>query len=184
MVRLKHRYLLVNILYPEQEPRNTRQLSTPATKDDIPYTVQFRRPGPEQLSGKLLIRLIREGVADLFGDYGSGMVTGSLVGKWNAQFIANHEAATDEFCSQILLPSNKHSHHPRLARTLPHGLGRSLFHHTLATEIWEPAVRDPSCESVWNYPQGRGGGYPSRQTADSICAKDYWWRGECGGESC
>jgi ribonuclease P/MRP protein subunit POP5 len=79
MVRLKHRYLLVNILYPEQEPRNTRQPS--ASKDDLPYTVQFRRPGPEQLSGKLLIRIIREGVADLFGDYGSGMVTGSLVGK-------------------------------------------------------------------------------------------------------
>ena len=79
MVRLKHRYLLVNILYPEQEPRNTRHPS--AMKDELPYTVQFRRPGPEQLSGKLLIRVIREGVADLFGDYGSGMVTGSLVGE-------------------------------------------------------------------------------------------------------
>ena len=80
MVRLKHRYLLVNILYPEQESRNTRQPSA-SSKDDIPYTVQFRRPGPEQLSGKLLIRIIREGVADLFGDYGSGMVAGSLVGE-------------------------------------------------------------------------------------------------------
>jgi ribonuclease P/MRP protein subunit POP5 len=81
MVRLKHRYLLVNILYPEQEPKPTRQPSTSATKRDIPYTVQFRRPGPEQLSGKLLLRIIREGVVDLFGDYGSGMVTGSLVGE-------------------------------------------------------------------------------------------------------
>jgi len=81
MVRIKHRYLLVNILYPEQEPKTTRQPSTSATKHDIPYTVQFRRPGPEQLSGKLLLRIIREGVADLFGDYGSGMVTGSLVGE-------------------------------------------------------------------------------------------------------
>jgi ribonuclease P/MRP protein subunit POP5 len=82
MVRLKHRYLLVNILYPEQEPRNTRQQPTSAAKDGLPYTVQFRRPGPEQLSGKLLLRIIREGVADLFGDYGSGMVTGSLVGEY------------------------------------------------------------------------------------------------------
>ena len=80
MVRIKHRYLLVNILYPEQEARKTKQ-SGSDSKDDLPYTVQFRRPGPEQLNGKLLTRLIREGVADLFGDYGSGMVTGSLVGE-------------------------------------------------------------------------------------------------------
>lgn len=80
MVRIKHRYLLVNILYPEQEARRTKQ-SGSGGKDDLPYTVQFRRPGPDQLNGKLLTRLIREGVADLFGDYGSGMVSGSLVGK-------------------------------------------------------------------------------------------------------
>jgi hypothetical protein len=82
MVRIKHRYLLVNILYPEQEARKTTQ-SGSGGKEDLPYTVQFRRPGPEQLSGKLLSRLIREGVSDLFGDYGSGMVSGSLVGKEN-----------------------------------------------------------------------------------------------------
>jgi ribonuclease P/MRP protein subunit POP5 len=95
MVRLKHRYLLVNILYPEQEPKNTRQqsTSTSATKDDLPYTVQFRRPGPEQLSGKLLLRIIREGVADLFGDYGSGMVTGSLVGEYILE-MCEQDAAT------------------------------------------------------------------------------------------
>lgn len=79
MVRIKHRYLLVNILYPEQEARNNKQHAS-GSKADLPYTVQFRRPGPDQLSGKLLSRLVREGVADLFGDYGAGMVTGSLMG--------------------------------------------------------------------------------------------------------
>jgi hypothetical protein len=86
MVRIKHRYLLVNILYPEQDARKTKQ-SGSSGKDDLPYTVQFRLPGPEQLNGKLLTRLIREGVADLFGDYGSGMVSGSLVGK---NFLASN----------------------------------------------------------------------------------------------
>lgn len=82
MVRIKHRYLLVNILYPEQEVRDKKQRSSGSgTKDDLPYTVQFRRPGPDQLSGKLLSRLIRDGVADLFGDYGAGMVSGSLMGN-------------------------------------------------------------------------------------------------------
>lgn len=80
MVRIKYRYLLVNILYPEQESRNVKQPGS-GKKDDLPYTVQFRRPGPDQLNGKLLTRLIREGVSDLFGDYGAGMVSGSLVGK-------------------------------------------------------------------------------------------------------
>lgn len=79
MVRLKHRYLLVNILYPD--PEDQRQHKSHGLKDDLPYTVQFRRPGPDQLNGKLLARLIREGVSDLFGDYGAGMVSGSLVGK-------------------------------------------------------------------------------------------------------
>ena len=79
MVRIKYRYLLVNILYPEQEVQNKKQLPA-GSKDSLPYIVQFRRPGPDSLNGKLLSRLIREGVADLFGDYGSGMVSGSLMG--------------------------------------------------------------------------------------------------------
>lgn len=80
MVRIKYRYLLLNVLYPEQETRNAKR-SSAASKDDLPYTVQFRRPGSDQFNGKLLSRLVREGVADLFGDYGAGMVSGSLVGK-------------------------------------------------------------------------------------------------------
>lgn len=79
MVRIKYRYLLLNVLYPEQESRNGKQSSS-HQKEDLPYTVEFRRPGPDQFNGKLLSRLIRDGVSDLFGDYGAGMVAGSLVG--------------------------------------------------------------------------------------------------------
>ncbi|KAK1069308.1 RNA-binding protein pop5 [Friedmanniomyces endolithicus] len=76
MVRIKHRYLLVNILYPDTKHS---QLA-PATKpgDNVPYTVQFRRPSPDQMNGGLLMRLIRDGVVELFGDYGSGKIAGSL----------------------------------------------------------------------------------------------------------
>jgi hypothetical protein len=135
MVRIKHRYLLVNILYPEQEARKTKQ-SGSGGKDDLPYTVQFRRPGPEQLSGKLLSRLIREGVSDLFGDYGSGMVSGSLVGKniYRTMSIALRTFAHS--ChSQILLPSNKHSNHTRCSCTLSHGMGGLDIHNLLAPQI-------------------------------------------------
>lgn len=79
MVRIKYRYLLVNILYPEQTQGASRSAAT-ATKPSLPYAVQFRQPSSDQLNAKVLARLIRDGVADLFGDYGSGMVTGSLMG--------------------------------------------------------------------------------------------------------
>ncbi|KAK0356091.1 RNA-binding protein pop5 [Friedmanniomyces endolithicus] len=80
MVRIKHRYLLVNILYPDAKYSQLR----PATKgdDDVPYTVQFRRPSPDQMNGGLLMRLIRDGVVELFGDYGSGKIAGSLQVKY------------------------------------------------------------------------------------------------------
>ena len=78
MVRIKHRYLLLNILYPDPSKASPLQ---PVANGPIPYTVQFRAPTADALNGKILIRLIRDGVADLFGDYGAGKVSGSLQGK-------------------------------------------------------------------------------------------------------
>ena len=148
MVRIKHRYLLVNILYPEQEARKTKQSA--GGKDDLPYTVQFRRPGPEQLNGKLLTRLIREGVADLFGDYGSGMVSGSLVGKIASLTALFLEFIAYSFASQILLPSNKHSHHTRCPRALPNGVGCTVFHNISATEVSRFALCHASRPRLWH----------------------------------
>jgi ribonuclease P/MRP protein subunit POP5 len=76
MVRLKHRYLLINILYPSKPIIST---STPV--DTIPSTVQFHAPTPDQFNVQLLNRMIRDGVEDLFGDYGISMIASSLKGK-------------------------------------------------------------------------------------------------------
>lgn len=74
MVRIKYRYLLVNILYPSP--------STNAKPDpQVPYIVQFRQPSSDRLDAKLFARTIRDGVVELFGDYGSGMIAASLQGK-------------------------------------------------------------------------------------------------------
>lgn len=75
MVRLKHRYLLVNILYPEAGAQNAIK-----AEDDLPHIVQFHQPSSDQLTARVLLRIIRDGVAELFGDYGSGMISGSLLG--------------------------------------------------------------------------------------------------------
>jgi hypothetical protein len=70
------------------------------------------------------------------------------VSKIRSPFCLQDKLLT-KFCSQILLPSNKHSHHPRLPRTLPYGLGRSLFHHSSATETSKPALCDSSRAGLW-----------------------------------
>lgn len=78
MVRLKHRYLLVNILYPEDS--KDRRHGSVASNEDTPLPVQFRRPSDDRVDAKMLARLIRDGVFELFGDYGSGMTASSLQG--------------------------------------------------------------------------------------------------------
>ncbi|THX96129.1 hypothetical protein D6C79_01264 [Aureobasidium pullulans] len=74
MVRLKHRYLLLNILYPDAETP-----TKPSTDAELPHVISFRRPSSDKLNAQLLARIIRDGVAELFGDYGSGMIAASLV---------------------------------------------------------------------------------------------------------
>lgn len=78
MVRIKHRYLLLNILYPTQEKSTT----TTKPDEEIPWTVYFRKASSDRLDGRLLLRMIRDGVSELFGDYGAGMVASSLQVKY------------------------------------------------------------------------------------------------------
>ncbi|TIA86221.1 hypothetical protein D6C76_00427 [Aureobasidium pullulans] len=77
MVRLKHRYLLLNILYPDAETP-----TKPSTDAELPHVISFHRPSSDKLNAQLLARIIRDGVAELFGDYGSGMIAASLVVKY------------------------------------------------------------------------------------------------------
>ncbi|TAQ87552.1 hypothetical protein B7494_g4116 [Chlorociboria aeruginascens] len=74
MVRLKNRYLLVNILYPDLEKNQS--------KSDIPDIVTFNQPTTDALSAQTLLQGIRAEVADLFGDYGSGAIADSLSVKY------------------------------------------------------------------------------------------------------
>lgn len=64
MVRIKERYLLVNIVYPP-DPAT-------AAKSNLPDSVLHHQPTIEKLSPGALIKGIRAEVASLYGDYGSG----------------------------------------------------------------------------------------------------------------
>ncbi|KAK5107640.1 hypothetical protein LTR62_000975 [Meristemomyces frigidus] len=83
MVRIKHRYLLVNILYPDPQTSNVRL--TAKSGEEVFYTMQFRQPSSEKMDGKILFRMIKDGVAELFGDYGAGKIAGSLQVKYFSQ---------------------------------------------------------------------------------------------------
>ncbi|KAF2829253.1 hypothetical protein CC86DRAFT_187269 [Ophiobolus disseminans] len=75
MVRVKYRYLVVNILYPE--PPETR-------KTQLPDLVQVYSPTPDAFHAGLFVRLIREQVEELFGDYGMGMISSGLkINYWS-----------------------------------------------------------------------------------------------------
>ncbi|KAF2143818.1 uncharacterized protein K452DRAFT_317254 [Aplosporella prunicola CBS 121167] len=72
MVRLKHRYLLVDFLYP----------SAATTAPDLPPAVQFHQPSSDKLTPGYLVKVIRDAIAEQFGDYGAGMTSGTLTIKY------------------------------------------------------------------------------------------------------
>lgn len=76
MVRLKNRYLLVNILYPELETRNG--------KTKVPDIVKFNQPTTDKLNAGTLMQGLKAEIANLFGDYGSGAVSESIAGNTEA----------------------------------------------------------------------------------------------------
>ncbi|TVY56845.1 Ribonuclease P/MRP protein subunit POP5 [Lachnellula cervina] len=98
MVRIKNRYLLVNILYPELEKG--------ASKTEIPDVISFNQPTTNALSPQILLRGIRAGVAELFGDYGSGTIaisasTSNVVEAVNQAPVKYFSPATSTFILRV-----------------------------------------------------------------------------------
>jgi len=90
MVRIKQRYLLVNILYPEAgEPSPPRHINA---KQPLPDIVQFHRPTPDDLTPQVLVRAIREQIGYLYGDYGVGITANGLNGASSLYFSNEDEA--------------------------------------------------------------------------------------------
>ncbi|RCI08382.1 hypothetical protein L249_8978 [Ophiocordyceps polyrhachis-furcata BCC 54312] len=78
MVRIKERYLLVNIIYPPS-------LLTATGHDAVlPDIVVRHQPTVDKLTPPMLLKAIRTEVATLFGDYGSGALEGHLSVKYHA----------------------------------------------------------------------------------------------------
>ncbi|KAF2152457.1 hypothetical protein K461DRAFT_278685 [Myriangium duriaei CBS 260.36] len=69
MVRLKHRYLLLQILYLDGS-------------SSLPGSLAFHSPSSDTLTASILARTIRDSVAEQFGDYGAGLTSASLQVKY------------------------------------------------------------------------------------------------------
>lgn len=114
MVRIKERYLLVNIIYPPE----------PATKHKsaVPSFVVQHQPTVENLTTQLLLKAIRNEIAQLFGDHGSGALGGSLSGTLYLCAAHMFDNANHAI-SQVLVPSDINHHSQMPQRALPNALG-------------------------------------------------------------
>ncbi|OJK04352.1 hypothetical protein ASPACDRAFT_1851342 [Aspergillus aculeatus ATCC 16872] len=86
MVRIKHRYLLLDILYPDPttwprpKPASASSSSTPQ--------LQIHAPTSDALTPSLLAKLVREQVAELFGDWGVGRLGGAGAGGVSVKYLS------------------------------------------------------------------------------------------------
>jgi ribonuclease P/MRP protein subunit POP5 len=75
MVRIKHRYLLVHILYPCPS-------STKTPNSEVPESLLFHAPSAPHITASTLLHLLRTQISLLFGDYGSGVLASGLSIKY------------------------------------------------------------------------------------------------------
>ncbi|EDN08436.1 conserved hypothetical protein [Histoplasma mississippiense (nom. inval.)] len=108
MVRLKHRYLLVDILYPPASvdattPAKSKHThSIPNNAKDIHLLIH--RPTTDTLTPQSLARAVREHVAEMFGDWGMGRLGGNSAGGVSG--------------TEIPFPRNIHGYNPLSSREL------------------------------------------------------------------
>ncbi|OAP57415.1 hypothetical protein AYL99_08153 [Fonsecaea erecta] len=85
MVRIKHRYLLFNILYPSAPTSSSSTpgpsappAPTPQEAATTPSYILFLRPSPGHLTPALLVTHLRNQIQTLFGDHGLSVTQSSL----------------------------------------------------------------------------------------------------------
>ncbi|KAJ5239091.1 hypothetical protein N7468_003710 [Penicillium chermesinum] len=83
MVRLKNRYLLLDILYPEPETWPPKSKSSTASPQ-----LAIHAPTSDALSPGLLAKMIREEVAELYGDWGVGRLGGAAATGINVKYLS------------------------------------------------------------------------------------------------
>jgi ribonuclease P/MRP protein subunit POP5 len=76
MVRVKHRYLLVEILYPDLSSSPPLSSATSLKNYGQRSQLRFHAPTSDALTPSLLAKMVRDEVAKIFGDWGIGRLGG------------------------------------------------------------------------------------------------------------
>ncbi|KAL1852603.1 RNA-binding protein pop5 [Paecilomyces lecythidis] len=87
MVRIKHRYLLIDILYPSPCPEIPAKSSKGGTSD-LQAHLRIHAPTPDTLSPGLLAKMVREEVSEMFGDWGVGRLGGAGAGGVSVKYLS------------------------------------------------------------------------------------------------
>lgn len=75
MVRVKERYLLINIVYPEAEGSRNPAAS------NLPDLLVYNQPTVDACTARTIHNAIRTEITNLFGDYGAGSIERTLRGS-------------------------------------------------------------------------------------------------------
>lgn len=75
MVRLKTRYLLFEIIYPDS-------LNSNNLNDKLQTHVDLRQPSDSSVDARKLSKLFRDSVQEFYGDYGSGVLSSTIAVKY------------------------------------------------------------------------------------------------------
>ena len=154
MVRIKYRYLLVHILYPDQAESDLKS-NTRASDESIPDLVQFHRPSPADLQPQHLVRSIKDQVLLLYGDYGLGLISASLNGP--ASHFLFDKSLANLVNSQVPLYRNFNSHRSMFTLTFSNRLVSFGFHDSASTHFQaglSTTLRDAGSASIWYDQEG------------------------------
>ncbi|KAL4921425.1 Rpp14/Pop5 family-domain-containing protein [Aspergillus aurantiobrunneus] len=88
MVRVKHRYLLIDILYPD--PSSSPSSSSNPSRKPHGQQSQLRihAPTSDALTPSLLAKMVREEVAEIYGDWGVGRLGGVGGGGVSVKYLS------------------------------------------------------------------------------------------------
>ncbi|KAL4762521.1 Rpp14/Pop5 family protein [Aspergillus foveolatus] len=88
MVRVKHRYLLVEILYPDPSASPPLSSATSLKNYGQRSQLRFHAPTSDALTPSLLAKMVRDEVAKMFGDWGIGRLGGVGAGGVSVKYLS------------------------------------------------------------------------------------------------
>ncbi|KAK2790672.1 hypothetical protein FQN52_005428 [Onygenales sp. PD_12] len=92
MVRFKHRYLLIDILYPPSPASFASTAKSKSTSTSIDTQTRIHlaihHPTPDTLTPQALARAVRESVEEMYGDWGVGRLGGAGAGGLSVKYLS------------------------------------------------------------------------------------------------